>query len=109
MALSEFFNVTNELANSAKILHIKDQPKKSAFFYHQRWSYEKNPVYNAKGFIGGGANGFAHNGIFIPIAQMDVSFLLPCHFAYHITQKLLVPLLSVSMESDSAVRTAVMP
>jgi hypothetical protein len=105
MALSEFFNVTNERANSAKILHIQDQPKKSVFLYLQRWSYKRNPVYNAKGFIGRGSNGFAHNGIFIPIAQMDVSFLLPCHFAYHITQKLVLPLFSVSMESDSAVMT----
>jgi hypothetical protein len=54
MVLSEFFNVTNERANSAKILHIKDQPEKSVFLYHQRWSYKKNPVYNAKGFIGRG-------------------------------------------------------
>jgi hypothetical protein len=35
---------------------------------------------------------------------MDVSFLLPCHFADHITQKQLVPLFSVSLESESAVR-----
>jgi hypothetical protein len=65
-----------------------------------------NPVHNATGFIGRRSNGFSHNGIFIPIAQMDVSFLLPCHFAYHITQKHPVPLFSVSIESDSAVRTA---
>jgi hypothetical protein len=59
-----------------------------------------------KDLLEGGSNGFVHNGIFIPIAQMDVSFQLPCHFAYHITQKLLVPLFSLSMESESAVRTA---
>jgi hypothetical protein len=105
MAFSEFFNVTNERANSAKTLHIQSQPKKSVFLYLQCWSYKKNLVYNAKGFIGRGSNGFSHNGIFIPIAQIDVSFLLPCHFAYHITQKLLFPLFSVSMESNSAVRT----
>ena len=61
-----------------------------------------------KDLLEGGSNGFTHNGIFIPIAQMDVSFLLPCHFAYHITQKLLVPLFSVSMGSDSTVRTVMM-
>lgn len=105
MALSEFFNVTNERANSAKILHIKDQPEESVFLYHQRRSYKKTCI-QCERIYWKGSNGFAHNGIFIPITQMDVSFLLPCHFAYHITQKLLVPLFSVSMETDSAVRTA---
>jgi len=83
----------------------KTNQRKAYFYTSNAGLIKKNPVYNAKGFIGRGSNGFAHNGIFIPIAQMDVSFLLPCHFAYHITQKLFFPLFSVSMESDSAVRT----
>jgi hypothetical protein len=85
----------------------KTNQRKAYFYTTNSGLIKKNPVYNAKGFIGWGSNGFAHNGIFIPIAQMDVSFLLPCRLAYHITQKLLVPLFSVSMESDSTVRTAV--
>jgi hypothetical protein len=74
------------------------------YFYTTDVGLINNPVHNARGFIGRRFNGFAHNGIFIPIAQMGVSFLLPCHFADHITQKELVPLFSVSMETDSAVR-----
>ena len=98
-------------------MKVRTAPRYCTYKTNQRKAYfyttnagiikKKNPVYKAKGFIGGGSNGFAHNDIFIPIAQMDVSFLLPRHFAYHITQKLLVPLFSVSMESDSFVRTAV--
>ena len=86
----------------------KTNQRKAYFYTTNAGLIKKIPVYNAKGFIGEGSNGFAHYNIFIPIAQMDVSFLLPCHFAYHITHKLLVPLFSVSIGSDSTVRTAMM-
>jgi len=54
MALSEFFNVSNERANSAKLLHVKVKPKKSVFCTTNAGLIKKNPVHNAKGFIGRG-------------------------------------------------------
>jgi len=54
MALSAFFFVTNERKNSAKILHVQAQPKKSVFLYHERWSYKKILYSRRKDLLEGG-------------------------------------------------------
>ena len=82
MALSEFFNITDERANSEKILHIKGQPPKKRIFIPPTLVLKKILYTMRDDLLEGSLMVFAHNGIFSPIAQMDA---FPTSMSFRLT------------------------